>query len=139
MSNPDNDEELEHIRTVILPMIRQIMPAQVARDLVKVQPMSTTPEKIPYEIGTSYASDNVNKEECYWISPSRDPQSVFTIFGEPATKRNAEILAWCANTYGPRGIWGIDMNNSDSRWFASDRKYYFRHESDRTLFILRWE
>ena len=31
-----------------------------------------------------------------------------------------------------------DWLEDDARWVGSDRKYWFRDERDRTMFILRW-
>ena len=39
---------------------------------------------------------------------------------------------WMRSTFG-------DTNWSDKgRWVGSDRKYWFRAEADRTLFLLKW-
>ena len=43
-----------------------------------------------------------------------------------------EIGKWMQATFG-------DTNWSDNgRWVGSDRKYWFRNEADRTMFLLKW-
>jgi hypothetical protein len=43
-----------------------------------------------------------------------------------------EMCVWMVKTFG-NGDW-----MADGLWVGSDRKYWFRDESDRTFFILRW-
>ncbi len=52
-----------------------------------------------------------------------------------------EMELWCRETFGEPG----DMWDSDdwcwpesARWLQNNRKFWFRQEKDRTLFILRW-
>ena len=40
---------------------------------------------------------------------------------------------WMIETFG-HSDWSVEH----ARWVGSDRKYWFRDESDRTFFILRW-
>jgi hypothetical protein len=44
-----------------------------------------------------------------------------------------QINVWIIDTMGS-GDWSIEHG----RWVGSDRKYWFRDERDRTMFILRW-
>jgi hypothetical protein len=136
----DKEKELEQVRKVIIPMIRQIVPGMIAQQITGVQPMSTERrDKIPYETGISREVDG--DVEFYWVKPSQpDPgMYLFSTTFSKAKKRNEEIDAWCYATFGPRGTWGVDLVNPNARWHASDQKYYFRNEADRTLFVLRWE
>lgn len=52
-----------------------------------------------------------------------------------------EMETWCLDTYG-RGdypIWGEKQApEPQQRWYANARKFWFRNESDRTMFILKW-
>lgn len=134
----EKEKELEHVR-VLLPIIRQIVPGLIAQQICGVQPMSGQQrDTTPYEIGTSHEVDG--DIEFFWVKPSQPNPTMFlwSTTVSKAEKRNAEIMTWCFNTYGPRGIWGVDLNPG-ARWHASDQKYYFRNEADRTLFVLRWE
>ena len=54
---------------------------------------------------------------------------------------------WCVDTFGDRSnVWDITTSYSGEpptwrergRWFANDRRFWFRNERDRTMFILRW-
>lgn len=48
-------------------------------------------------------------------------------------KRYTAINEWCCKTFG-------ESNDAwkNPRWSASDRKYWFKYEKDRMLFVLRW-
>lgn len=46
----------------------------------------------------------------------------------------ASITQWCKETWGPMGIWG----DAASPWKRMGPKYFFKHEQDRDLFVLRW-
>jgi hypothetical protein len=55
-----------------------------------------------------------------------------------------EMEDWCINTYGETtgSIWAEEVDKKTpapgERWYANNRKFWFRKESDRTLFILKW-
>lgn len=53
---------------------------------------------------------------------------------------NMEI--WCHETFGPTGsIWQETKNLTPEplqRWYANNRKFWFKSEKDRDWFILRW-
>jgi hypothetical protein len=124
------------LQKIILPMIRKVLPGVIAADIVGVQPMSGM-AKIPLETGETYKNDAVaysepgDEIEYYWVKPE-EQTSVFSLNDEIA--RNNSILEWCNDTYGPMEDWSV----TDRRWFASNRKFYFRDEADRTMFVLRW-
>jgi hypothetical protein len=47
-----------------------------------------------------------------------------------------EMMAWMVETFGPTahdGVWTPSM-----RWYANNAKFWFRHEKDLTMFVLRW-
>jgi len=56
---------------------------------------------------------------------------------EPIGGNWREMEDWCISTYGAVGsVWALDPPSK--RWYANDRRFWFRHESDRTMFILKW-
>ena len=58
----------------------------------------------------------------YWVGPRHYSEAVWM-----------DMNAWMIDTFGS-GNWGIP----NVRWVGSTGKYWFRDESDRTFFILRW-
>lgn len=60
---------------------------------------------------------------------------------EPIGGSWLEMETWAMDTYGgPGEFWSRhDFAWPECpRWFMNDRKFWFRNERDRTLFILRW-
>ena len=66
---------------------------------------------------------------------------------EPIGGNWLDMETWCVDTFGDRSnVWDITASYSDEqlawrergRWYANDRKFWFRNESDRTMFILKW-
>lgn len=60
---------------------------------------------------------------------------------EPIGGNWLEMEKWCIQTFGEPG----DMWESDdwcwpetARWLKNNRKFWFRNERDRTLFIMKW-
>ncbi len=54
---------------------------------------------------------------------------------EPVGGNWLDMQAWAQSTYGePGSVW----SNGTLRWYANDRKFWFRNEADRTLFVLKW-
>ena len=53
-----------------------------------------------------------------------------------------DMMLWCRNQFGETGsLWQETKNltpEPNQRWYANDRKFWFRDEADRTMFILRW-
>lgn len=70
-------------------------------------------------IETGYA-DNQPKYP-YWVKPYNYSR-----------KEWDEMSVWMVKTFG-NGDWMMD-----GLWVGSDRKYWFRDERDRTLFLLKW-
>lgn len=63
-------------------------------------------------------------------------------FGKDQYHRQQEMYQWCINHLGIGG-WGIPYRNGLERWgmdcnFGSTC-FYFRDESDATLFSLKWQ
>ena len=47
-----------------------------------------------------------------------------------------EMMSWTVEQFGPTahdGVWTPGM-----RWYANNRKFWFRTEKDRNWFIMRW-
>jgi hypothetical protein len=63
---------------------------------------------------------------------------------EPIGGNWREMEDWCISTYGSStgSIWAEQVDKLTAkpgeRWYANNRKFWFRKESDRTLFILKW-
>jgi hypothetical protein len=57
---------------------------------------------------------------------------------EPVGGNWMDMEVWCLKTFGPSDdVWDFKTVNV-GRWYKNDRKFWFRNERDRTLFILRW-
>jgi hypothetical protein len=55
---------------------------------------------------------------------------------EPVGGNWLEMETWANKTFGPSSsIWDMDKIG---RWYANDRKFWFRNETDRTMFVLKW-
>ena len=69
---------------------------------------------------TGYA-DNQPKWP-YWVRPCNYSESEWQA-----------MSVWITDTMG-NSNWSVE----NARWVGSDRKYWFRDERDRTLFLLKW-
>ncbi|CAB4221528.1 hypothetical protein UFOVP1636_350 [uncultured Caudovirales phage] len=69
---------------------------------------------------TGYA-DNQPKWP-YWVRPFNYDESEWQ-----------EMANWLVNTFG-----NSNWLQENALWVGSDRKYWFRNEQDRTLFLLKW-
>ena len=51
-----------------------------------------------------------------------------------------DMETWCGEVFGASGdsIWGSDIPEPACRWYANNRKFWFRDLKDRDWFILRW-
>jgi hypothetical protein len=57
---------------------------------------------------------------------------------EPVGGNWQEMQEWAKKTFGPASDpWDFKMDGV-GRWYANDRRFWFRNERDRTMFILRW-
>jgi len=57
---------------------------------------------------------------------------------EPIGGNWQEMYEWTKNVFGTvSDPWDFKMP-SVGRWYANDRKFWFRNERDRTMFIMRW-
>ena len=64
---------------------------------------------------------------------------------EPVGGNWQDMEAWCTKTFGDAAeIWDIKRSGEQfiwptvGRWYKNDRKFWFRNERDRTMFIMRW-
>lgn len=111
--------------SILLPMIRRILPMSIAADIIGVQPTESldrpmTTGTVYKDEASSYATD-ANIPDYYWCSLQLSWVSM---------KHTQYDLAvqWCIDTLGPRG----------DRWFTDVFKFCFYNEADRTLFAMKW-
>lgn len=109
---------------VIMPVIRNIMPNIIAQEIVGVQPMTSRPMTVG-EMDHACST-------WYWVQPGSSPNQVFEF--EKSRQYYHDIETWIEDQCGPQGSW----HDPDCRWWASNRKYIFKNEEDRTMFVLRW-
>ena len=60
---------------------------------------------------------------------------------EPIGGNWREMEAWCYETFGNSGehIWGEkEAPEPAQRWYMNNRKFWFRDEKDRMIFVLKW-
>ena len=61
---------------------------------------------------------------------------------EPVGGNWINMETWAVQTYGETGSLWRETKNSTleplQRWYMNDRRFWFRNEKDRTMFILRW-
>lgn len=62
---------------------------------------------------------------------------------EPVGGNWRDIEEWCGKTFGPGStkVWSHDMSKAPApelRWYMNNRKFWFREEKDRTMFVLKW-
>ena len=63
---------------------------------------------------------------------------------EPVGGNWLEMEKWCIQTYGEStgSIWAEEKYkhaaNAGERWYGNNRKFWFREEQDRTMFVLKW-
>jgi hypothetical protein len=63
---------------------------------------------------------------------------------EPIGGHWRKMEDWCISTYGKTtgSIWAQEVDKLtplvNERWYANNRKFWFRNEKDRTLFIMKW-
>jgi hypothetical protein len=50
-----------------------------------------------------------------------------------------KMEAWTRKMFGqPADVWDFKMDNV-GQWYCNDRRFWFRNEVDRTMFILKWQ
>ena len=118
------------LQSVLLPIIRRTLPNLIAQQLVGVQPMTNLGTR-RQELGT-YETGSVI---WYWVRPE-EPAVLDLADPRHSPAHWDEVEAWCLETFGPPNPWAEERD--PHRWHASARKYYFRREADRTMFIMKW-
>lgn len=83
-----------------------------------------------------------------WYSPLQNiVLAEGTVYGsryytaEPVGGDWREMETWCYQTFGYAGekIWGEGKAPEPAqRWYMNNRKFWFRDERDRMIFVLKW-
>lgn len=84
-----------------------------------------------------------------WFSPVQNiVLAEGTVYGsryytaEPVGGNWHEMTAWCYETFGDTSsIWSETKNLAPEplkRWYMNNRKFWFRDEKDRMIFVLKW-
>lgn len=98
-----------------------------------------------YRRGLGSIDSNVWKQHYrrFFVRPLEDiVQSTGTVYDMPYTTCEPiggdwwAMEAWCTETFGATGVNGVW--EPDERWYANNRKFWFRDESDAIMFMLRW-
>lgn len=103
----------------------------------------------PGELMRPYAGRNIGRNymQVYLDTPVLDiVLSEGTVYGSryyiaaPVGGDWWEMEKWCVQTYGKTGphIWSGQAPEPAQSWYMNDRMFWFRKESDRTMFLLRW-
>jgi hypothetical protein len=107
--------DLKEMRKVLMPMIRKVMPALIANEIIGVQPMAAPKE------GWELHEDKYNAypyEAAFVVG-------MWAIHGS-ATKIT-KMKQWCEEALTP------------GNWYLSTNTFYFRNAGDRTMFMLKIE
>jgi len=96
----------------------------MSNSILTRQQITSIAEQWINEINTKHidvgCADNQPKWP-YWVKPCNYSRKEWDDMG-----------VWMVKTFG-NGDWMMD-----GLWVGSDRKYWFREERDRTLFLLKW-
>ena len=58
---------------------------------------------------------------------------------EPVGGNWPEMELWCHETFKDTGpIWGETIPNPAQRWYANNRKFWFRDQADQLMFVMKW-
>ena len=59
---------------------------------------------------------------------------------EPVGGSWREMEHWCIEHFGSVGehIWGEKAPEPVQRWYMNNRKFWFRNEQDRLMFVMKW-
>lgn len=102
---------------VLIPMIRKVMPAVIAQDIVGVQPMNIPPKYFTYKV--------IDRKDIDIFIPENH-QVVFV---------NAEVGIWIQKQ--PVHLWKyIDLNRDGDEWDI--RTHYVVSDELLTLLALKW-
>lgn len=123
-----NQDAVDVVGKIIMPMIRKVMPSVIAHQILSVQPMiPLSPNKTELRCGTAYLA---GKKAGDWFTVFVVPPFRFVTKGMlTASELKSEHYKWAQATFGPE---------TNETWFERDSRFYFRKESDQTMFVLRW-
>jgi len=111
------------MNNIIIPILRNLYPNLIARQIVGVQPMTAGPP-FSFEIRFDYRVHPRYKFSRKWYVGEINSNADKT-----------DIIEWCELHFGSH------PKNPDAwcRWYRySTSKFYFRDEKDYALFLLRW-
>lgn len=80
------------------------------------------PDELRKKIDIGYAPEY---DQPYWVE--------LNLSGMRSYEEYTKVHEWVNDKFGHK----TDSWNNP-RWSASNRKYWFKYEKDRTLFVLRW-
>jgi len=132
----DEDEKKE-MRSVLLPMIRKVLPGLIAQDIIGVQPMTGVLDDHPLK---TWEAEDQFHEIHYWVTPKLHG-NIFKMKMNYSQKTEYEDVpspeyTWCVQTFGPEQM---KSNKVAGTWWKSGSDYVFRREEDRLAFVLRWQ
>ena len=108
----------------------------------------------PGELMSPYAGRNIGKnymqmyyKQMYLNHPVPDIKlTTGTVYGSryyvaaPVGGNWVDMEEWCVQTFGETtgSIWAERAPEPAQRWYMNNQKFWFRKESDRTMFVLKW-
>lgn len=69
----------------------------------------------------------------YTVNPY--PLTIPIWYKQSRSKWN-DMENWCKETFGDKPVDDVWVPNA--RWYMNDSRFWFKHESDLTMFLLRW-
>jgi hypothetical protein len=125
--NPTTAQSITRVaRNFMLPVIRNILPAMIARDILGVQPMTGDTGSI---FSIEYKKDTrVWSKKKYKFSRAKWYEASFIDDYD-------DVRQWCIEHFGPHPR----KPDAWSRWnHKYEYKILFRDEDDYILFVLKW-
>lgn len=93
-------------------------------------------DKITFELGKE--SGPASRIEYYWAKPnitlSQGDKSIVIDLSLVSEEKSQAMGQWCYKTFGAQD----SIEQWNRRWFVNKNFYWFKDESDRTLFLLKW-
>ena len=116
---------------ILIPIIRKILPATLAQEILGVLPMTGPAGKI-FTLRANYnRKPKYNFSRAKWYEADREMVKTKSAF----VSYNQEQFVWCMEQFG------LPPVNPDAwcRWYVfENRRYRFRDEKDYIWFMLRW-
>ena len=98
--------------------------------------------------GKSYSAQAIKRlwEDIAWSPLQNIVLAEGTVYGsryytaEPIGGNWREMEAWCYEMFGNAGdaVWGEKAPEPAYRWYMNNRKFWFKEEMDRMIFVLKW-